>query len=89
MSYENQLVRRSGGATLLTIGLLAAAVAAPALAEDWTHWRGPLHTGVSAETDLISSWSTEGENLLWRQDFIGRSTPLVFAGRVFIFIKCL
>ena len=31
---------------------------------------------------LISSWSLEGENLLWRHDFRGRSTAVVFDGQV-------
>ncbi|HZI95145.1 MAG TPA: PQQ-binding-like beta-propeller repeat protein [Patescibacteria group bacterium] len=31
---------------------------------------------------MISSWSTTGENLIWKADFIGRSTPAVFDGRV-------
>ena len=48
----------------------------------WTHWRGPTQDGVSPETDLISSWSVDGENLVWRADFAGRSTPVVFDGRV-------
>ena len=49
---------------------------------DWAHWRGPGRTGVSAETGLISSWSIEGENLLWRVPWTGRSTPIVMRGRV-------
>ena len=50
-------------------------------AEEWTDWRGPTHDGVSGETELVSSWSLEGENLLWRVDFIGRSTPVVLDGQ--------
>ncbi|MEM8932010.1 MAG: PQQ-binding-like beta-propeller repeat protein [Acidobacteriota bacterium] len=60
----------------VTLGL-----AAPAAAE-WTHWRGPFQTGVSDATGLISDWSREGENLVWRQDFVGRSTPAIVDGRV-------
>ncbi len=60
----------------------ALAVSLPAVAEDWPNWRGPARNGTSAETGLISSWSVEGENLIWRQDFVGRSTPVVFDGRV-------
>ena len=36
---------------------------------------------MSPETGLISSWSKEGENLIWRADFSGRSTAAVFDGR--------
>ena len=60
--------------SLLATGALQAA--------DWSHWRGPSRNGVSTETGLIDSWSAEGENLLWRADFIGRSTPVVVSGRV-------
>ncbi|NJL27500.1 MAG: PQQ-binding-like beta-propeller repeat protein [Thermoanaerobaculia bacterium] len=45
-------------------------------------WRGPYQNGVSPETGLVSSWSREGQNLIWRRDFTGRSTPIVFDGRV-------
>jgi outer membrane protein assembly factor BamB len=65
------------------IPLLAIALSAvPAAGGDWTQWRGPAHNGTSPETGLISSWSLEGENLLWRVDFVGRSTPLVLGDRV-------
>lgn len=83
MSQESRSFgpRALGRLALLAL-LLGSATAVTA--EDWPHWRGPQHTGVSEATGLISSWSTEGENLLWRQDFIGRSTPLVLGGRVFV-----
>ncbi len=68
---------------LLSLGL-ALTLSGVALAEDWPAWRGTDQVGTSADKELISSWSPEGENLLWRQDFIGRSTPLVFNGRVFV-----
>ena len=61
--------------------LLLAACAVSA--SDWAQWRGITQLGVSAETGLPSSWSVEGENLAWRTDFIGRSTPVVMGGRVF------
>jgi len=64
--------------TLLACALLAAVP----LSADWTHWRGEMRNGTSPETGLISSWSHEGENLLWRVDFTGRSTPLVLGDRV-------
>jgi outer membrane protein assembly factor BamB len=68
-------------AVLTATGLLAS----PAVASDWLDWRGPSQTGESPERDLISSWSREsGENLIWRQDFIGRSSAAVHDGRVFV-----
>jgi len=51
---------------------------------DWPSWRGPYQNGVSDETGLISNWSLEGKNLIWKADFIGRSTPIVMNGRVYV-----
>lgn len=69
-----------------TVLLLAAAVAGAASASlsagEWPNWRGPDQNGVASDQGLISAWSKSGENLLWRDDFTGRSTPVVFDGRV-------
>ncbi len=54
----------------------------PAHGAEWTSWRGPFRTGVSHETGLISSWSQDGEDLLWRMPWVGRSTPVVVGDRV-------
>ena len=62
------------------IGLYLAS-APLALGQDWSQWRGADHSGVSAATELIDSWSKDGENLIWRADFTGRSTLAVFDGR--------
>ena len=53
-------------------------------ADDWQSWRGPNQNGTSAETDLISNWSLDGENILWQKEFIGRSTPVVLNDRVYV-----
>jgi len=68
-----------GLALTLTAGALCAATLG---AQEWTHWRGPQENGDSPEKGLISTWSKDGENLIWRDDFTGRSTPIVFDGRV-------
>ena len=71
--------------TLRAAGLLLAlaSVAVPARAGDWPQWRGPDGNSVSDEKGLISTWSkTTGQNLIWRLDWVGRSTPAVFDGRV-------
>ena len=72
---------RTSGIALVAL-LTAAAPALTPAAADWTHWRGPQRDGTSPETDLVEAWSLDGENLLWRVDFIGRSTPLVIGDRV-------
>ena len=63
--------------------LLAAAVVPQALvADSWASWRGVNSDGVSADTGLPESWSPEGENLLWKAPYGGRSAPIVVDGRV-------
>jgi len=70
------------GATRAALAALAVLLAGMAPASEWTAWRGPTQDGVSTETGLISSWSPEGDNLVWRAPFIGRSTPVVLDGQV-------
>ncbi len=53
-------------------------------ASDWPGWRGPFQNGVSDEKGLISTWSLDGQNLVWKADFIGRSTPIIMNGRVYV-----
>lgn len=60
---------------------LAATITAAA---DWPSWRGPMQNGTSSETGLISTWTIQGENLIWKSKFIGRSTPVVMNGRVYV-----
>lgn len=62
--------------------LLLAAAAHPAGAEEWPNWRGPRSNNVSAETGLPSRWTRGGENMIWRAEWVGRSTPVAFDGRV-------
>ena len=63
----------------LVFGMLIAPMS---FAGDWPSWRGPAQNGVSDETNLSATWSTAGENLIWSDGWIGRSTPAVFDGRV-------
>ena len=53
-------------------------------AADWPAWRGLSADGVSPEKGLPSSWTPGGENMLWKAAIGGRSTPIVFDGRVCI-----
>ena len=85
MSIPNEDSRKN----LTVVGVAAATVLAIAAASvpltgagEWTSWRGPSYTGVSGETGLVDGWSPEGENLIWKTDFVGRSTPVVVDGRV-------
>ena len=66
---------------VLLAGLLLSASASVTSAAEWPSWRGPGHDGVSDESGLVSSWSKDGNHLIWRADFVGRSTPVVVDGR--------
>ncbi len=68
-------------AVLSALALLLLVTAASAAASEWPNWRGPRQSAVSPETGLVSKWSPEGENLIWKADIISRSTPVVFDGR--------
>jgi outer membrane protein assembly factor BamB len=70
------------GARWGVAAVLAALCAGPALGSDWPQWRGPDGNGVSPEAGLVSSWSRTGDNVVFRLDWTGRSTPVVFDGRV-------
>jgi outer membrane protein assembly factor BamB len=57
---------------------------------DWPNWRGPEMNGVSREKGLVSSWSPEGENLLWRKAEYGtRSTPVTLNGKLYFISRHL
>src|SRR5215470_8148643 len=52
---------------------------------DWADWRGPTRDGHSYEKGLPEKWSKQGENLLWKAPYGGRSAPIVMNGRLFMF----
>lgn len=66
------------------IFFLVFATSIIANADDWSSWRGPNQNGTSAESDLVSDWSLDGENIVWEKEFTGRSTPVVLNGRVYV-----
>ena len=63
--------------------LAGASLCAAAAANDWPYWRGPEQTGTSRENAPVKSWSPDGDNLLWKSDIGGRTTPVIMNGRVF------
>lgn len=71
----------------------AAACAAPPQNDaidplDWPHWRGPEMNGISREKGLVSTWSPEGENLLWKKpELATRSTPIVMRGKLYLLCR--
>ena len=64
--------------------LLFVLLAAPALASDWTQFRGRGSAATSPETGLPVKWSAT-ENIRWKADLPGRglSCPVIAGGRIF------
>ena len=65
--------------------LIAGLVPAVAFAEDWPHWRGPTHDGVSAETGLPVEWDTEN-GIVWKTSMPAWSgaTPIIAGDTIFL-----
>jgi len=56
----------------------------PALAQDWTQWRGPSRDGLVPATSAPSAWP-ESLRRLWRVELgEGYASPVVSRGRVFV-----
>jgi outer membrane protein assembly factor BamB len=66
--------------------VVTCAFASPASAVDWTQWRGPQRTGVSAEKGLADQWPQAGPKLLWRSTEIkdGYGSPAIIGNRLYI-----
>lgn len=69
-------------AIALALILASAVLTMPAEASSWASWRGADATGAAPDTGLPAQWSPEGENLLWKAPYGGRSAPVVIDGRV-------
>ncbi len=64
--------------------LLALALATPALASDWPHWRGPARTGISSEKGWQSELPAAGPKVLWKANVgMGFSSVTVANGRAY------
>ena len=70
--------------TAAVFAALLLSLAAPALAGDWHRWRGPEQNGISREKNLPESWDPDTkENLLWKNNVGGMSSPIVMKGKVY------
>ena len=69
-------------AGLLTAGLLPAGIVH---GEDWPHWRGPTHDGVSDEVGLPVEWDTEN-SVVWKIELPAWSgaTPIISGDTIFL-----
>lgn len=70
--------------TILLLTTIATSALAAA-ADNWPHWRGPTHHGISHEKNLPVTWSTT-ENVAWRIPMPDRSgsTPIIWGETVFL-----
>src|ERR1044072_2827681 len=70
--------------TLISIFLNLCLAMAVVAASDWAEWRGPSLDGIAKEKNLPEKWSTNGENLLWKTPYGGRSGPIVMGDRIYL-----
>ena len=68
---------------LLCLSILAASTTL--LADNWPHWRGPTHDGVSKETGLPIKWSAT-EGVAWKLPLpaYSGSTPIIWGDTIFL-----
>jgi outer membrane protein assembly factor BamB len=59
------------------------ALAGPAIAEDWPHWRGPARNGIVAESSGYDGGEWPGEELWSTGVGVGGTSPLVVEGRLY------
>src|SRR4051812_48185348 len=81
-----KMLKKALSAALIVGGGMLASAQGPRKVAlgDWPEARGPNRDGVSQETGLIDKWTLNGQNLLWRAPYGGRSAPIVMGNRVYV-----
>jgi outer membrane protein assembly factor BamB len=53
--------------------------------QNWPHWRGPSHNGISKAINLPISWSSTN-NIVWKTKlpWWGASTPIIWGNKIFV-----
>ncbi len=71
--------------TLVLTFVSALLAAGSAAAQQWPQWRGPNGLGISVETGVPTSWSSD-DGIAWRAPLegLGTSTPVVWGDRIFL-----
>jgi len=72
------------GRSAFAMAIVMASLMAGPAAGDWSYWRGPEQTGMTREAAVVTSWSQDGENLIWKVPVGGRTTPIIMGGRIFL-----
>ena len=75
--------------TLRSIAALCVALLSSAglLAQDWPQWRGPSRTGAAVGVTLPATWPDRPKQVWKVKAGEGHSSPIVAAGRVFLFSR--
>lgn len=81
----SQRERECSQKLLMICLVMMGIVAPPARAENWPGWRGPMRTGVTADTGAPTTWSPT-ERILWKAPVpgTGTSNPVVWEDRAFV-----
>ena len=68
----------------LLVALIVAASAASAPHDEWSRFRGPNGSGISAATNLPVEFGPD-KNLIWKLDLAqGHSSPILFRDRIYL-----
>ncbi|MBZ5604905.1 MAG: PQQ-binding-like beta-propeller repeat protein [Acidobacteriia bacterium] len=51
---------------------------------DWPDQRGPERDGISKETGLPEKWTLNGDGMLWRAPYGGRSSPVIMGNHLYV-----
>jgi outer membrane protein assembly factor BamB len=51
---------------------------------DWPDQRGPNRDGISKETGLPEKWTLNGDGMLWRAAYGGRSAPVIMGNHLYV-----
>jgi outer membrane protein assembly factor BamB len=51
---------------------------------DWPDQRGPNRDGISKETGLPEKWTVNGDGMLWRAPYGGRSAPVIMGNHLYV-----
>ena len=70
---------------LLAFSVALCCTSSIAIAENWTHWRGPLGNGVSETAQPPTQWS-ETQNVKWKVEIPGKGSgsPIIWENKVFV-----
>src|SRR5215831_75046 len=71
-------------ASLVSVGLLGAALAVHAPAQEWTRFRGPNGSGISKATTIPIRWTEKDYNWKVRLPGVGHSCPVLWGERLFV-----